>query len=58
MTLQSVFKRGETRYYDFISERVSLVIDLYDFDNFKLPDGKAGNYYTRKRKLTKANFLK
>ncbi len=56
--LQRVFERGETRYYDFISERVSLVIDLYDFDNFKLADGKAGNYYGRKRKLTKANLLK
>lgn len=52
-SIQRVFERGETRYYDFISDQVSMVLDLYDFDNFK----KGRNYYGRKRKLTKDNQL-
>lgn len=52
--IQRVFERGETRYYDFISEKVALVVDLYDFDNFK----GGLNYYTRKRKLSKKNHIK
>lgn len=46
--IQRVFERGETRYYDYISEKISLVLDLYDKDNWE----KSNNYYTKKRKLT------
>ena len=52
--IQRVFEKGEVRYYDYISEKVSLVIDLYDSSKFK----GSQNYYTRKRKLTKDNMLK
>lgn len=52
--VQRVFEKGETRYYDFISDQVSMVIDLYDSDNW----AKSGNYYSKKRKLTKLNFIK
>lgn len=47
-SIQRVFERGETRYYDFIADQVSLVLDLYDKDNWN----KSNNYYTRKRRLT------
>ena len=51
--IQRIFERGETRYYDFIADQISVVIDLYDFDNFK----KAGNIYGRKKRLSKDNKL-
>ncbi len=51
--VQRVFERGETRYYDYVSERVAVVIDLYDFANYE----KGRNYYTPKRPLTAANKL-
>ena len=51
--VQRVFERGETRYYDYICERVAVVIDLYDFTNYE----KDRNYYTPKRPLTAANKL-
>ncbi|MDX2246261.1 MAG: hypothetical protein SF052_05775 [Bacteroidia bacterium] len=53
-SLQRVFEKGESRFYDFLQSKVSLVIDLYDLDNY--PDN--GNYYTRKKPLTKNNQLK
>lgn len=46
--VQRVFERGETRYYDHIKEQISLVIDVYDADNFK----EWGNYYSPKNPLT------
>ncbi|MCF2490032.1 DUF3800 domain-containing protein [Dyadobacter sp. CY347] len=55
--VQRVFEKGETRYYDYISDQIGLVIDLYDFEKYRLDDGKAGNYYGRKNKLTKLNFI-
>ena len=52
--VQRVFERGETRYYDFISEKVSMIIDLYDSEKY---EGNQ-NYYGRKRKLTSGNLIK
>jgi hypothetical protein len=51
--IQRVFEKGETRYYEYISEKVSLVLDLYDSSRFK----GSRNYYTSKKKLTKENML-
>ena len=51
--VQRVFERGEIRYYDFIKEKVALVVDLYDsdrYDNF-------GNYYLKGKWLTAENKL-
>jgi hypothetical protein len=28
-SVQRVFERGETRYYDFLGDRINLVVDLY-----------------------------
>ncbi len=52
-SVQRVFERGETRYYDFVRELVSLVIDLYDTENFK----EWKNYYNPKNPLTAAKKL-
>lgn len=51
--IQRVFERGEMRYYHFVQEKVSLVIDLYDTQNYQ----NSGNYYGRRRPLTASNCL-
>ncbi|GBD88853.1 hypothetical protein BMS3Abin03_02795 [bacterium BMS3Abin03] len=51
--VQRVFERGETRYYNFIEEKISLIIDLYDSEKYK---GNK-NYYNHKNKLTSKNKL-
>jgi len=50
-TVQRVFERGETRHYDFVRERISLVVDLYDAEKYE----GSQNYYTPKRPLTALN---
>ena len=52
-TVQRVFERGETRHYDFMRERISLVVDLYDAEKYE----GSRNYYTPKRPLTAENKL-
>jgi hypothetical protein len=52
--IQRVFERGETRYYDYISDQVALVQDIYDFKKW----GNGGNYYSRLKKLSSDNCLK
>jgi hypothetical protein len=51
--VQRVFERGETRHYDFMRERISLVVDLYDAEKYE----GSRNYYTPKRPLTAENKL-
>jgi hypothetical protein len=52
-TVQRVFERGDTRHYDFMRERISLVVDLYDSEKYE----GSRNYYTPKRPLTAENKL-
>jgi len=52
--IQRVFEKGELRYYDYISNKISLVVDLYDFEKYK----GSKNYYSEKNKLTKDNYIK
>jgi len=52
--VQRVFEKGEIRYYDFIQDKISLVVDLYDKEKFK----GSKNYYTKRNKLTKENLVK
>ena len=50
-TVQRVFERGETRFYDVVKDRIPLILDLYDttkYDNYQ-------NYYRPKNPLTKQN---
>ncbi|MCE1199839.1 MAG: hypothetical protein LWW85_12780 [Marinilabiliales bacterium] len=49
--IQRVFERGETRFYDFLKEKISLVIDLHDKEKYN----KFKNYYGPKNPLTAAN---
>jgi hypothetical protein len=53
-SIQRVFEKGEIRYYDYVSDKISLVVDLYDNNKFR----GSRNYYTRRNKLTKENHLK
>ncbi len=52
-SVQRVFERGETRYYDYLQKQIRLVVDLYDRENYK----KSGNYYGRKNPLTPKNRI-
>ncbi|MGB8953322.1 MAG: DUF3800 domain-containing protein [Candidatus Aminicenantales bacterium] len=52
-SIQRVFERGEMRHYEFIRDKVSLVVDLYDTEKYK--GGK--NFYTQKNPLTVKNKL-
>lgn len=52
-TVQRVFERGDTRYYDFVRERISLVVDLYNAEKYE----GSRNYYTPKRPLTAENKI-
>lgn len=52
--VQRVFEKGQTRYYDYLRERIRLVVDLYD--SAKYPDNQ--NYYDHHRNpLTAQNKL-
>ena len=59
--VQRVFERGETRFYDYISDKYPLIVDLYDLDSFNAVDesGKRlwRHYYTRKNQLTSDNKI-
>ena len=52
-SVQRVFERGETRHYDFMKEKIRLVVDLYDSANYE----GSRNYYRKDRPLTAVNKL-
>jgi hypothetical protein len=52
-TVQRVFERGDTRYYDFLGERIRLVVDLYDQAGYT----GSRNYYRDQHRLTAQNKL-
>jgi hypothetical protein len=51
--VQRVFEKGEMRYYNFLRNKVSLVVDLYDDINY----ANSGNYYTPKKPLSGYNKI-
>jgi hypothetical protein len=51
--IQRVFERGETRYYHFLKDKISLVVDLYDSSKWN----GSKNYYNAKNPLTSANRI-
>ncbi|MEP7170275.1 MAG: DUF3800 domain-containing protein [Bacteroidota bacterium] len=52
--VQRVYETGEVRFYDFLSEKISLVVDLYDTSKFE----GWKNYYTpKKNPLTEQNKI-
>ena len=54
-SIQSVFERGQLRYYEFLKDQISTVIDLYDSESY----GKEGwpNYYRKDNPLTAQNKI-
>lgn len=50
-SVQRVFERGETRYYEYLRDKIKLVIDLYDDEGIKTGD----NIYTPEKPLTVKN---
>lgn len=52
-SIQRVFEFGETRFYNFIRDKISVIHDIYDFAG--AVTGR--NYYSRTRKLTGANCI-
>jgi hypothetical protein len=52
--VQRVFEKGETRFYDYLRERIRLVVDLYDHD---LYSGSANYYDHQRNPLTTRNKL-
>ncbi len=51
--VQRVFERGEPRYYDFVEDKISLVVDLYDSEHYE----ESKNYYRKGNPLTTLNKL-
>jgi hypothetical protein len=51
--VQRVFERGEIRYYNYVKDKISLVVDLYDTDKW----ASSEHYYTIKNPLTAKNRL-
>lgn len=52
-TIQRVFERGELRFYEFLIDKISLVIDLYDTEKWE----GSKNYYHIKNPLTVQNKI-
>jgi hypothetical protein len=54
-SIQNVFERGNVRYYNFLKDKISTVVDLYDFESY----GKQGwpNYFGKDNPLTPENKL-
>jgi hypothetical protein len=50
-SIQRVFERGETRYYDYLRDKIKIVIDLYDEEGI---DARQ-NIYTPENPLTVKN---
>ncbi|MBI4556716.1 MAG: hypothetical protein HY706_03965 [Candidatus Hydrogenedentes bacterium] len=52
-SVQRVFEKGELRHYEYVKDRIALVIDLYDFEKYE----GSRNYYKKGNLLTTANKL-
>jgi hypothetical protein len=44
--IQRAFIRGESRYYNFVKEKVGFICDVYDFDNYPK------NFYNKKNEFS------
>jgi len=51
--VQRVFEQGEVRHYNYLAEKLRLVVDLYDRDKYE----GSRNYYDKKNPLTPENKL-
>jgi hypothetical protein len=51
--VQNVFEKGEVRYYNYVKEKISLIVDLYDEEKYE----EMKNYYTPNNPLTPENKI-
>jgi len=51
--VQRVFEKGDVGHYNYLAEKIRLVVDLYDTDKYK----GYRNYYHKKNPLTAANKI-
>jgi hypothetical protein len=51
--VQRVFEQGEVRHYNYLAEKIRLVVDLYDREKYE----GSRNYYDRKNPLAAQNKL-
>ena len=51
--VQRVLERGEVRYYNYMLEKIGLVVDLYDTEKYE----GYRNYYTKENPLTAENKI-
>jgi hypothetical protein len=51
--VQRVFEQGEVRHYNYLAEKIRLVVDLYDREKYE----GSRNYYDKKNPLTAKNRL-
>ncbi|HNT30121.1 MAG TPA: hypothetical protein PKL83_04185 [bacterium] len=58
-TVQRIVEKGETRFYDYLQEKIRLVVDVYDYqDESKIiKRGKWYNYYDVNNPLTRENKI-
>lgn len=49
--VQRVFEKGEVRHYNYLAEKIRLVVDIYDRDKYE----GFRNYYDKKNPLTAEN---
>jgi hypothetical protein len=54
--VQRILEKGETRFYDYIFDKIVLVVDLYDYQDKTKP--KWYNYYHKDNPLTENNQIK
>lgn len=52
-SVQRVFERGEMRYYNFLLDKIPLVVDLYDSAHYQNHE----NYYSSRNPLTALNKI-
>ena len=52
-SVQRVFEKGETRYYDYLQKQIRLVVDLYDSEK----EADSRNYYGQDNPLTAENKI-
>ena len=52
-SVQRVFERGEMRYHNYIKDKISVVVDIYDSKNYK----GSKNYYRKNNPLSPKNRL-
>lgn len=53
-SIQRVFEKGDIRYYNFLKDKISLVIDIYDKPKYK---GSKHYYNNKDNPLTKNNLI-